>query len=66
MLTFTYTSRVETTWSSTVSVKLEVKTTLECGIPLVAEGKIEISTVWVVRMAPWARLISGVASFSAT
>jgi hypothetical protein len=44
MLTFTYTSRVETTWSSTVSVKLEVKTTLECGIPLVGEGKIEIST----------------------
>jgi hypothetical protein len=42
-LTFTYTSTVATTWSSTVSMKLGVKTTLQCGVPFLVDGKIEIS-----------------------
>jgi hypothetical protein len=43
-LIFEWNNKTETTWSSTVSAKLEVKTSLQCGIPLVAEGKIEITT----------------------
>ncbi|XP_023543607.1 natterin-1-like [Cucurbita pepo subsp. pepo] len=31
------------TWSSTVSAKLGVQTTIQTGIPLIAEGKIEMS-----------------------
>jgi hypothetical protein len=41
-LTFQWKKIKQTSWSSTVSMKLGVKTTLQCGIPFVSEGKIEI------------------------
>jgi len=38
-----YTDTKTSTWNSSVSLKLGVKTTLQSGVPLIAEGKIEIS-----------------------
>lgn len=43
-LTFTWTNTVATTWSSTVSMKVSIKTTLVTKVPFFADGKIEVST----------------------
>lgn len=42
-LTLSYTDTRASTWSSSVSLMLGVKTSITTGIPLIAEGKIEIS-----------------------
>ena len=43
-----YTISENNTWSSTVSAKFGVKTTIQTGIPLIAEGKIEMSAEFLV------------------
>ncbi|KAK9108021.1 hypothetical protein Syun_024032 [Stephania yunnanensis] len=45
MVKLSYQESKSKTWSSSVSLSLGVKTTFEVGIPLVANGKIEISAV---------------------
>ncbi|XP_022150379.1 uncharacterized protein LOC111018555 [Momordica charantia] len=42
-LNLSYTETKSSTWSSSVSTKLGVKTTLETGVPFIADGKVEIS-----------------------
>nr|AML47770.1 putative agglutinin [Triticum aestivum]AOZ21512.1 putative agglutinin protein [Triticum aestivum] len=41
---FTYTNTVQSTWSSTVSLKIGVKTKFKSGIPFVVDGEVEVST----------------------